>query len=539
MTIEITELPTCFSLKFPYSPTLVAAVKQLPGRMWDIGTQTWKVPLNCRVHLQRLVMEFAGVEEAKAQVTVELEPEDDVSPTCTKHTPWKHQLEGYRFIWNKDAALLHMDFGSGKSKIVVDYILNKPEVRKVLIVAPLSVIAVWPYQFEQHAGRPVLCVPLDENSGTVEQKADKARTGLADAKFQRKIAVVVVNYESFWRDAFAHFILQAKFDLVVYDECSALKGPGTKVSKFAYRLVGKIPVRLGLSATPCSHSPLDIYGIYRALDPTIFGTNFNRFRATYAIMGGFKNTKVEEFCNQATMRAHIDEIRFRVPPTGYDLPPVVHTDVILTMPEKARTVYTKLARDFVAGVGDGTIKVANAAVLLCRLQALASGFLPVESADGITTIRTLHTEKRDALVDLFNGLPEDEPVVVFARFRKDLQVIHEAAQIAGRKSSEQSGPVKTLEEWKSGATSVLAAQIHAASKGIDLTRANRTIYMSYSFSLEDYEQSEGRTRRANQKASTVYYHHLIMSNTVDLKMRSSLQNKKDVIAALLEGGIGE
>ncbi len=539
MNIAVEETPTHFVVAFKYNADVVRAVKSLPGRMFDIATQNWKVPLNCRVHLQRLVMEFAGVEEAKAQVPIP-EPEKFAgSPSCTRTTPWPHQLAAYQYIWDKDAALLHLDMGSGKSKIIVDYVLNKPETKRVLIVCPLSVVPVWPYQFAQHGGRPILCAQLDANAGSVEEKAKLAERVLKQAEFQRKIGVVVVNYESLWRDAFAHFTMNAKFDVVIYDECQMLKSPGSKVSKFAYRLVAKIPVRFGCSGTPCSHSPLDIYGIYRALDPTIFGTNYNKFRNTYAVMGGFQGRQVVGWCNQNVMRAAIDEIRFRVEAEGYKLPPVVSSDVILTMPEKARKVYKTLARDFVAGVGDGTITVANAAVLLCRLQALASGFLPIEDKDGVTTIQDMHTEKRDAIVDLFTGLPDTEPVVVFARFKKDLEVVHEAAALAKRKSSELSGSTKTLDDWQAGRTTILAVQSRAGSLGVDLTRSNRIIYMTLSFSLGDFEQSKARIRRANQKASTVFYTFLLTSDTVDLKIRKTLETKQDVISALLEGGIGE
>ncbi len=535
--IIVTDKPTHLELIFKYNKELVEEVKLIPGRKFDGERKLWKVPLTQRRAVQRLIEKYDGKQIAHEQVPIADQESSTVYPTCTRSQPWPHQLAGFQRAWNSEALLLHLDLGSGKSKIIIDYCLNKPDIRRVLVVCPLSVVAVWPFQFETHGGKPVVMAAL--NSGTVEDKLKRAQLVFAEAARRSMIAVVVINYDSLWREPFAGWALDAKFDLLVLDECQRIRKAGSKVSKFAARLGRVIPVRFGCSGTPCSQSPLDIYGIYRTLQPSIFGTRYETFARSYATFGGFQGRAITGFINQEALRAKIDLIRFRAEPQGYKLPPEVHTDVILELPEKARKIYTKLAKEFVVGVANGSVVASNAAVLLTRLQALASGFLPVEDKEGTTTLQEMHTAKREALITLFDGADPSAAIVVFCRFRHDLAVIHEAAKLAGRTSSELSGKVKTVDDWKEGRTTVLATQLRAGSVGVDLTRSSMAIYMTYTFLLEDFSQSMGRIRRANQKASTCFYHHLLTKDTVDVKIRKALENKQDVINALLGGDIGE
>ena len=70
--------------------------------------------------------------------------------------------------------------------------------------------------------------------------------------------------------------------------------------------------KLALTGTPITNSPLDVYGIYRALDPSIFGTSFFAFRNRYAIMGGWENKQVVGYQRVEELAAKIHRIAFRV-----------------------------------------------------------------------------------------------------------------------------------------------------------------------------------------------------------------------------------
>jgi len=151
-----------------------------------------------------------------------------------------------------------------------------------------------------------------------------------------------------------------------------------------------------------------------------------------------------------------------------------------------------------------------------------------------SVVQTLHTLKQKALEDILSDLPPDEPVVVFARFRHDLDSIHAAARHTERLSSELSGRTKSLDDWQAGKTTVLAAQYRCGSIGIDLTRAHHCVLFSYTFSLEEYEQALARIGGPAQKEPTCFYHHLVVEQSIDQRIRKAVAERKTVLDTLLQ-----
>jgi SNF2 family DNA or RNA helicase len=170
---------------------------------------------------------------------------------------------------------------------------------------------------------------------------------------------------------------------------------------------------------------------------------------------------------------------------------------------------------------------------MLRLQQLTGGAL--DSDEGLPLHRS--EEKERALADFLIDLDPAEPVVVFARFRADLDAIRLAARAAGRAVRELSGTRRELAEWQADSVgSVLATQIQSGGEGIDLTRAAHCVYYSLGFSLAQYEQSLARTHRPGQSRPVTYY-HLIASGTIDRYVYRTLRQRRDVIDRVLEEGL--
>ncbi len=324
---------------------------------------------------------------------------------------------------------------------------------------------------------------------------------------------------------------------ILVHNCQRLKAPGGRASQWMARLGKLVPRRLGLSGTPLPHSPLDAYGVFRFLDPGIYGTSYGRFRSRYAIMGGggtLAGKIVIGYQNQGEFREKFHSITYQARTADLiDLPETQHITIPLTMSPSAMRTYVQMHHDFIADVGSGKVTAANAAVKIMRLQQITSGFLPHVDDDGESTVAELHGSKDDALRGLLEDLPSHEPVVVFARFKHDLAAIHKTAESANRKSLELSGRINQLEEWQKGHSTVLAVQQQAGAEGIDLTRAAYCVYFSVCHSLGLYEQSLARLHRPGQTRRTVYY-HLQIKGTVDVQIYRALAEKKSVIDAILD-----
>lgn len=442
---------------------------------------------------------------------------------------WDHQREAVEFALARKATLWHMGMGTGKSRCAIE-LAKRLGISRVLILCPLSVVPGWVDQLRQY-GPDFEPVPL--RKGTVRRKAEYAKERLSLAHAMGKKAVVIVNYESARNEPLASMLMAQKFDLLVLDESHRIKSPKGTTSRWVSRLAKTCERRVALTGTPMPHSPLDVYAQFRALDPALFGLSFVRFRARYAKMGGYGMKQVVGYQNMAELQDRLGSYTYQADRSVLDLPDAIHQRIPIELGSKARKLYTALDRDFVAAVREGEITASNALVKLLRLQQLTSGWVTVEQ-DEQTDLVEVDTAKRDALVDLFQDLPANEPVVVFGRFTADLRAAHDAAASAKRTSLELSGQRRELEDWQAGRATVLAVQIQSGGTGIDLTRARYCVYLSAGYSLGDYEQSLARVHRPGQSRSVNYY-HLVAQDTVDEKVYQALRDRKQVVESVLDG----
>ena len=350
-----------------------------------------------------------------------------------------------------------------------------------------------------------------------------------------KPLVVIINYESAWRTGIAERIEKIKWSTIVFDEIQKLKAHNGKASKFFGKLTEKHhkALRLGLSGTPLSNSPLDAFAVFRALAPGVFGKSWTRFRSRYALMNPHIRGMVLRLINQDELAEKVAEHCDRVRTEDVvDLPPVRHQTIPVELSPAERKAYKEMKNDMVLELPeDQTIIPDNALTQLLRLAQMTGGFIGgVDCPGGVLRVGTGKPDKLDALIDFCESLDENEPLVVVCRFRSDLDSV---GQITGRKIYELSGRKNELEKWqRCDEGSVLAVQIQAGATGIDLTRASQCVFYSIGYSLADYHQMLARTHRPGQTRS-VLYTHLVVRDSVDESVYRALKNKKQVIDAVI------
>ena len=444
---------------------------------------------------------------------------------------WEHQQRAVDFARDKPGSMLAMEMGTGKSLCAV-HLTALWEAQRIFILCPKSVTGVWKREFEKHApGMFDVCIL---NKGTVKQKTDQAKLHLSIAKAKTRPAIFVINYESAWREPFAKWAqFDANFDLVIFDESHKIKSYKGKASRFCASL-NSVPRKLCLTGTPMPHSPGDIFAQYRTICPDIFGTNWYRFRNHYAQMGGFQGKQITAWVNTEELQENFRSHAFQVHKDDVlDLPDVQDIDIPIQLDSKTRRIYDKLNTEFYCWLEEhqDEVTVTNALTKLLRLQQCTSGFAKAEN-NGIVQIGE---EKQNTLADLIEGVDPSSPVVVFARFREDLNVIKRVAESLGRVYGEVSGSRKDLTDHSTmpDHIQVMGVQIQSGGVGIDLTRANIAVYYSMGYSLGDYVQSLARLHRPGQDRPVAFF-HLIANNTIDLEVYKALQAKQNVIASILE-----
>jgi SNF2 family DNA or RNA helicase len=128
----------------------------------------------------------------------------------------------------------------------------------------------------------------------------------------------------------------------VLDESHRIKAPGGQASRYLARLAVKQQHarRLCLTGTPMPHSPLDLYGQFRFLDPQVFGTSYTRMRARYAECDVRFPSKVKFWKNQDELASKLDAHSWRVTADEVlDLPEAIHETIPVELSPKVMRFY--------------------------------------------------------------------------------------------------------------------------------------------------------------------------------------------------------
>jgi SNF2 family DNA or RNA helicase len=550
-------------------------LKELPARRWNKKERCNEYPatVGAARNLYELVHNTNLLIEGRPQVVqatgdqgfhtllkmmrLQDEAQKIKAHTCTADCPnWHHQGQALSFIQSQPAAMLAMKMGTGKTKVAVDAICARGH-KLVLVLTRKKAIPVWPAQIKRFATKYLHVARLD--AGSVNAKLNQAQNAVEWGKAFNQPVVLVMNYESAWRDPFAGWALQAGFDLLVMDESHKIKAPGGKASKFCQQMALRVPCKLPLTGTPMGDKPIDLYGQFRALDAAVFGTSFTKFREKYCIMGGYLGKEILGYQNQDEMMQRAGRYMYFAGDEVLKLLPARHKTYYCQLSPDARKVYDRLADDAFAAIvedaEDGlkntkaTITASNILVKLLRLQQITGGFVTTDTVDENKSTDTrlqyvveqVDTAKAELLKSVIEDLPDTEgiapgtPVVVYCKFTQDLRNIKMVAEQLGLSYGEISGQRDDQELFKAGNAQVLGCQIQAGGTGVDGLQdvSHVAIYYSTGYSLTDYEQSLKRLDRPGQTESVLNI-HLVAEDTIDEDVITALQEKKDVIKALEE-----
>lgn len=454
-----------------------------------------------------------------------------------KTQPWEHQIKALEYLYDRDTAALYTDMGTGKSKIMIDLISNR-EWQTVLIVCTKKGCQNWVKQFKFHCPIEVTLKNLTDYSS--EDKVTELKKCKPAGKF-----IIIVNYDSIWRTPFCDFLLKQKIDCIICDESHRIKTPGSKCSRFLTKIGKRIKCRYLVTGTPLAENPVDIYAQYRFLDPTIFGTNLTVFRSEYLNinynlsrqLGYIVLDKKQPYKNLDQLREKMFSCAF-YGRSSIKLPKKHNILYHYTVDKKTEKLYKELKDDGMVITDDGVISVDNVLSMGLRQQQILCGTIPVidDNEDAIPTI--VSTDRREVLKELLSGLPKDEPVVIFAKFRCDFDNIKAVCEELDRGYSEISGVMDTEKEWQEGKTSTVAVQYSSGSESIDLTKAHYCIYYSLTYSLALYLQSKKRVHRPGQTHTVTYYHIIAQLSddrkTIDEMIMAALKNKKKVVDYIVE-----
>ena len=413
------------------------------------------------------------------------------------------------------------------------------KVERLLIIAPTSVVAVWPSELQETADFKYTCrTLLGEKSQRITQLDDLM-------KFPFKaLKVAVINYESTWRPGIFEKLEEYDPDMIICDESQRIKTHDAAQSKAIHKLGDQARYKLILSGTPVQNNAIDIFSQYRFLDATIFGTNFYQFRNRYAIMGGFNKKQIIGYKDLDGLIKKEHSIAFRITKEeAIDLPEQTFETRHITMDKKERELYDRIRRDSYAELDSGgQITATTVLTKLLRLQQLTGGFLV---KDDSARPELVSRSKLDALADIIQDyvVGTGKKLVIFARFIPEVKAIIELAKKelpSGKKAVAIYGDIKKedrgaiVKQFQEDPNTVLfIGQIDTAGTGITLTAADTCVYYSKNFNYATYSQSLSRIHRIGQR-NTCTYIDLVVEKTVDEMISKALAKKEDMAKTVVD-----
>ena len=431
---------------------------------------------------------------------------------------------------SRGAALL-MEMGTGKSltAIAITGALSQAgRIRRVLIVAPLSILGVWEEEFQKFAAFPYALAVL---SGSSAKKLDTLRHMNGTA-----LQVVVVNYESAWRLEKA--LTAWHPDLIIADEGHKIKTHNIAASKAMHRMGAKASYRLLLTGTVITNKAIDVFSQYKFLNPAIYGNSFYAFRNRYFDMVGYGNhTPVLKKSMEGELTEKLHSISYRATKAEcLDLPET--TDVIrqIELEPTALRIYRGLVKESYAELAGGEVTATNILTRLLRLSQLTGGFL---GNDETAAVEQVSAAKLSALEDILDGaVAEGKKLVIIARFIPEIKAICKLLEKRGLGYSCITGEVKNRDEQVArfqNEPEVMAfvGQIATAGLGITLTAASTMVFYSLDYSMSNFEQTKARIHRVGQRMPCTYL-YLVARGTVDEKVLTALESKADLARTLVD-----
>lgn len=399
-----------------------------------------------------------------------------------------------------------------------DLCLDKFEIRKVLIIAPLRVASqTWPAEIRK----------WDHLRGLSYSVAVGTERDRINALMKRA-TIYIINRENVdWLVNKSG--IPFDFDMLVIDELSSFKSYSAKRFKSLLKVRPSVKRIVGLTGTPSSNGLMDLWAEFRVLDlGQRLGRYITHYRSAYfvpdkrnaEIIFSYKPLPGAE----DRIYSQISDITISMKSADYlKMPECVLNEVPVYLSEKEWSIYSEFRDEMVANLGDKEIDAVNAAVLSGKLLQMANGAV----YDDKNKAHLIHDRKLDALEDLIEGA-NGKPVLVAYWYKHDLE------RIQKRFPARQIKTSKDIEDWNNGDIPIAAIHPASAGHGLNLQSGGSTlIWFGLTWSLELYQQTNARLYRQGQN-ETVVIHHIIAKDTIDEDVMNALTRKEKTQASLID-----
>jgi len=430
--------------------------------------------------------------------------------------PMAHQIETAAFFTLNRRAFCFNEPGTGKTLSALwaaDYLMQKGEVRRVLVLSPLSIM--------QSAWMQDISNSVIHRSAIVAHHAKATRR---IEMIQQDYEIVITNYEGL--ELIAEEVRSdGRFDLIIVDEANAYKNPSTRRWKALASILKPETYLWMMTGTPASQSPVDAYGLAKLVNPN----NVPKFQTAWRdkVMNKLTMFKWAPKSNAKDMvfEALQPAIRF-TKKQCLDLPPVVTVTREVPMTPQQNKYYKMLKEQLMVKAAGEVISAVNAGVAVNKLLQISCGAAYTDEKE------VVEFDAKPRLNVLEEILEEtDRKVIIFALFRSSIDAIVTHLRKAGYGVDTIHGDVSAgkrgtiIKDFQTtDAVKVLVMQPQATAHGITLTAADTVVFYGPLMSVEMYTQCIARADRKGQDSDKVTVVH-IESSPIEKKLFTAMNTK--------------
>lgn len=508
-----------------------------------------------------------------------------------KLQPYDYQKEAiYYAIENKD-ALLVLPCGAGKTPIAIGIYLEARERGIIsgqgLIVVKASLKKQWQKEVSKFSDftSNILqtysdcCSNILNKIKTRKRKIEKleitdpkratlvseikALEKEADEKFNSQFKdadLLIANYETLLDEKVLNALILKNLQCVMCDEIHYAKTHTTDRSKALYNF-NNATIKIGATATPITKDPRDVYGIYKFINPDIFGKvgNFQKRYINFAGYGkinGFKNMdelkeKISDYIFIKTKKEVASQLpKLKVIPLYCELSSsgAAKTAEMLeeldVLNKQDFEIRRKCKSEAEAMLNEELQKIgAKILALQTFCQELADSPLLLTTSDSDMSkqyaegINLKENPKMDLCIEKVQEIIDSgEKVIIFSRYERMQQILTDAlrknidknlkiAYVSGSLSAEQRYE-EAYTKFKEDPEYKVLLCSDAGAEGLNMGHCKYLIEYDLAISYAIQTQRHGRLERADSVHSNVIVYQLIANNSWD-EIQQKIVDKKE------------
>jgi len=479
-----------------YSKPLYRLAKSIPGISWDPTAKAW-VGRADAIHTAVKAGRAAGLHIVGDVV---IPPSTLTAPLADKGLR-DYQRVGVEFLiaHGQEGVILADDLGLGKTAQAI--VAARAIKGRTVVVCPAFVRYVWAKELEKWwpAAR------VAHLKGTKPTPIDDT------------VDVAIINYDVLhaWADLLGGPLAKWSPAVIVFDELHYCMSPRARRTRAGADLSQIVRYRIGLTGTPMTSRPRDLWSVAEVLTPGRFG-NFFDYGRRYCD-GKREQVTPEKAVWNFDGASRLDELHDRMTyspktPWGFMLRRL-KSDVAMELPPLTR-------------------QMIEVAVAKPHRAPLASAF-----SDNTALRRALDTAADGKIADavsLVKGhLAQGHKVVVLTYRRAIAETIGTSVTLSldgdtrlARATITGDVPQEVRKVIVDAQPNLLCATMDSTSVGIDLSFADVVVFVELDWVPSKLLQCEGRLHRFGQ-ARPVLAQYLIARGTADDYIRRAVLAKLD------------